>query len=108
LTPPQCGYVVSSFLPDVLLALRRLDADLPLGLIAETGPQLDAWTKLPVQFAVPHYTLMNVDLCQRLHAAGRRVLTWTVNRTLDMGRFQEMGVDGIISDDTEALAKLKA
>lgn len=105
--PPRRGYVVSSFLPGVLLALRRLDTELPLGLLAETSPQLDAWTKLPAQFVVPHYTLMDVDLCQHLHSAGRRVLTWTVNRTPDMVRFQEMGVDGIISDDTEGLAKLK-
>jgi glycerophosphoryl diester phosphodiesterase len=106
--PPQRGYVVSSFLPDVLLQLRRLDDDLPLGLICETMAQLDGWERLPVQFVIPHYTLTDTDVCNAVHAAGRKLFTWTVNRQEQMFRFKEMGVDGIISDETEMLGKLRA
>lgn len=102
---PRRGFVVSSFLPEVLLALRKLDAHLPLGLICETKAQLAGWTSLPVQFAIPHYTLMSIDVAQELRSAGRKVFVWTVNRKEDMLRFQEMGVDGIISDDTKTLAE---
>jgi glycerophosphoryl diester phosphodiesterase len=105
--PPQRGYVVSSFLPDVLLELRRLDADLSLGLICETRVQLAAWERLPVQFVIPHHTLADTDICSAVHAARRKLFTWTVNRQEQMLRFQEMGVDGIISDNTEMLGRFR-
>jgi glycerophosphoryl diester phosphodiesterase len=104
--PPQRGYVVSSFLPEVLLKLRELDADIPLGLICETRVQLAAWDRLPVQFVIPHFTLTDVNVCNAVHAAGRKIFTWTVNRQHEVVRFKEMGVDGIISDDTGMLGKL--
>src|ERR1700758_3099953 len=34
--PPRRGFVVSSFLPEVLFAMRNLAPDIPLGLICET------------------------------------------------------------------------
>jgi len=105
--PPQRGYVVSSFLPDVLLELRGLDADLPLGLICETRTQLAAWERLPVQFVIPHFTLADIGICSAVHAAGRKLFTWTVNLQEQMLRFQEMSVDGIISDNTEMLGRFR-
>ena len=105
--PPQRGYVVSSFLPEVLLTLRKLDQHLPIGLLCENPSQLAAWPRLPVQYVLPHYALMDNDLCAALQKEDRKVFTWTVNRKESMRQFQEMGVDGIISDDTETLAKLR-
>jgi len=105
---PERGYVVSSFLPEVLLKLREFDADLPLGLICETKGQLAAWDRLPVQFVIPHSTLTDINVCDAAHAAGRKLFTWTVNRQEQMLRFKGMGVDGIISDDTEVLGKLRS
>ncbi|PYX24791.1 MAG: hypothetical protein DMG82_07295 [Acidobacteria bacterium] len=105
---PERGYVVSSFLPEVLLKLREFDADLPLGLICETKGQLAAWDRLPVQFVIPHSTLTDINVCDAVHAAGRKLFTWTVNRQEQMLRFKGMGVDGIISDDTEVLGKLRS
>jgi len=105
--PPQRGYVVSSFLPEVLFALRRLDDHLPLGLLCETQTQLAAWSQLPTQYVLPHYTLMDVDVCEALRKGERKVITWTVNRRENMLQFEEMGVDGIISDDTQTLATLR-
>ncbi|HST10131.1 MAG TPA: glycerophosphodiester phosphodiesterase [Terriglobales bacterium] len=105
--PPQCGYVVSCFLPEVLRALLDLDGSLPIGLLCETQPQLAAWRNLPAQYVLPHHTLTSVDLCEQLHSEKRKVVPWTVNTRKDMLRFQEMGVDGIISDHTEVLAGLR-
>jgi glycerophosphoryl diester phosphodiesterase len=105
--PPQRGYVVSSFMPEVLLMLRKLDEHLPLGLLCETPPQLAAWPRLPTQYVLPHYALMNVDLCEALGKDKRKVITWTVNRKERMQEFQKMGVDGIISDDTKMLVELR-
>jgi glycerophosphoryl diester phosphodiesterase len=105
--PPQRGYVVSCFLPEVLRALHDLDRNLPTGLLCETHSQLAAWRSLGTQYVLPHHTLMTIDLLRELHAEKRKVVPWTVNARKDMLRFQAMGVDGIISDDTEALAGLR-
>jgi glycerophosphoryl diester phosphodiesterase len=99
--------VVSSFLPEILLILRQLDEHLPLGLLCETPPQLAAWPRFPTKYVLPHYALMSVDLCEALRKDKRKVITWTVNRKESMQEFEKMGVDGIISDDTEMLAKLR-
>jgi len=105
--PPRRGCVVSSFLPEVLLALHHLDDRLPLGLLCETRPQLVAWPRIPAHYVLPHCTLMDIDLCRKLQAGKRKVFTWTVNRKESMLQFQKMGVDGIISDDTRTLAELR-
>ena len=34
----RAGFVISSFLPEVLRAIHELDATIPLGLICETKP----------------------------------------------------------------------
>lgn len=105
--PPRRGYVISSFLPDVLLALRKLAPELPLGLIAETSSQLSAWPALPAEFVMPHYTLMDINLTEALRAAGKKIFVWTVNGREQMLHYLESGVDGIISDETEVLGKLQ-
>jgi glycerophosphoryl diester phosphodiesterase len=92
----------------VLLKLRELDADLPLGLICETRVQLAAWDRIPVQFVIPHFTLIDVNVCEAVQSAGRTLFTWTLNRQEQVLRFKEMGVDGIISDDTEMLGRLRS
>jgi glycerophosphoryl diester phosphodiesterase len=104
--PVQRGYVVSSFLPEVLLALRRLDRETPLGLICEDRPQLAAWKQLAIQFVMPHYSLVDAAVCQLLRAAGKQVLVWTVNRRDEMLNLTSWGVDGIISDDTKLLLEV--
>ena len=101
--PPTRGYVVSSFLPDVLLSLRMLAPGLPLGLLCEHPSQLASWAHLPVQFVISHFTLVDRDLCETLHAAGKKVFVWTVNGREAMLRMQQSGADGIISDNTKLL-----
>ena len=101
--PPTRGYVVSSFLPEVLLSLRKLDQQLPLGLLCESPSHLAAWIHLPVQFVIPHFTLVDRELCRMLHTAGRKLFVWTVNGREAMLRMQRCGVDGIISDQTKLL-----
>jgi glycerophosphoryl diester phosphodiesterase len=103
--PPQRGYVVSSFLPEVLLVVRALDREMPLGLICEDRPQLAAWKELPIQFAIPHHSLVDKGLCQVLRSAGKKILVWTVNRREEMLNLTSWGVDGIISDDTKLLVE---
>lgn len=101
---PARGYVVSSFLPEVLQALHELDATIPLGLICETRAQFRLWDKLPVEYVIPHHTLVRPSVISEIKAAGKKILVWTVNVSTDMKRFSGWGVDGIISDHPKRLA----
>ena len=102
--PPTKGYVVSSFLPVALKAVSELDPRIPLGFLYEREDQI-APMGLPVAWTIPHFTLVSRALIERAHAAGTKIMTWTVNRADDMRRFADWGVDAIISDDTELLVR---
>ncbi len=102
---PTRGFVVSSFLPDVLQTIHGIDASIPLGLICETGAELNPWPELPAGHVILHYKLLRQDLFTQLKAAGKKILVWTVNVPADMKRFSKWGVDGIISDSPERLAR---
>jgi glycerophosphoryl diester phosphodiesterase len=101
--PPRRGYFISSFLPGVLRELHELDESLILGALAENQLQLRRWTRLPVQYVAPNYRMLSRRLIEEIHAAGKLIVTWTVNEQKQMLRAAELGVDGIISDDTKLL-----
>jgi glycerophosphoryl diester phosphodiesterase len=98
-------FVLSSFLPEVLQALHAADPTLPLGLICETKTQLRSWRKLPVQYVIPQYDLVNRDLIREWRSSEKKVLVWTVNSPATVRRFAGLGVDGIISDDPKLLVE---
>ncbi len=104
-SPPEKGYVVSSFLPKVLEALRLRSAAIPLGLICDKAPQLAPWRELPVQYVILHHSLARRELLREISDAGKTSFVWTVNDRDSMLRFAEWGVDGIISDETELLVR---
>ena len=100
--PPTRGHVVSSFLPEVLAEVHRLDAGVPLGYLYDQPPQtLD----LPVAWMIPRLSLASKSLIDEAHDLGRKVMVWTVNRSSDMRRLAECGADAIISDDTRLLVE---
>jgi glycerophosphoryl diester phosphodiesterase len=102
--PPTRGFVVSSFLPEVLQNIHGRDASIPLGLICETQPQLRRWPQLPIDYVIPHYKLLGKDLIPEIKAAGKKILVWTVNASASMKRFSKLGVEGVISDNPQRLA----
>jgi glycerophosphoryl diester phosphodiesterase len=101
--PLQKGYVISSFLPDVLTAIHSLDPAITLGLLCETRDELRHWREIPSEWVIPRFDLADAELIRLLHAAGRKVMVWTVNRADRMRDFVEWGVDAIISDETELM-----
>ena len=103
-SPARRGYVVSSFLPDVVKAVA--ERGLVTGFLCDTQRELARWTDLPGEYVIPHYTLVGRPLVEEIHAGGRKVLVWTVNDERQMHRLAEWGVEGIISDDTALLVKI--
>jgi glycerophosphoryl diester phosphodiesterase len=45
-------------------------------------------------------------LIAELHAAGKEVFGWTINKKASMIRLAGLGVDGIVSDKTELLVEV--
>ncbi|MGB8583271.1 MAG: glycerophosphodiester phosphodiesterase [Candidatus Sulfotelmatobacter sp.] len=101
---PRRGYVISSFLPEVLQTVHADDANIPLGLICETRAQFNLWPAQPVDYVISHYTLTEQNVIAEIKSAGKKLLVWTVNSAKEMKRFSKWGVDGIISDNPERLA----
>jgi glycerophosphoryl diester phosphodiesterase len=101
--PPKKGYVISSFLPAVLTAIHDLDPSAPLGYLCETRSQLRGWREFPAEWIIPRCDLVNRELIQQIHDAGKQAMTWTVNRAASMTEFVAWNIDAIISDQTELL-----
>ncbi|HZQ22353.1 MAG TPA: glycerophosphodiester phosphodiesterase [Terriglobales bacterium] len=99
------GVLVSSFLPAILLCLRQMAGELPLGIICETREQLASWPELPVQYVIPRRDLITPALVAEIHDRHKRLFAWTVNDPVTMRTLRGWGVDGIISDETELLVR---
>ena len=100
---PERGFIVSSFLPQVLQEMNARDAAIPLGIICDRREQLLGWRQLPITHVIPHQSLTSRELVEEVHTAAKQLFVWTVNRAEDMVRLAQWGADAIISDDTELL-----
>jgi glycerophosphoryl diester phosphodiesterase len=99
------NFCVSSFRPGVLAELRARDPGVPLGFLTDKRWRLARWERYDVQVVIPHYRLVSARLVDEVHAAGKILITWTVNSARRMRRLADLGVDGIVSDDTELLIR---
>jgi len=108
--PPKRGYVLSSFLPEVLERLQTLDPDTPLGFIFDKQNRdrqnHNPLSHLDLGWTIPHFKLVSRELVEEVHGSGEKIMVWTVNRAEDIQRFVEWGVDAIVSDETELLGGL--
>src|SRR5882672_2607184 len=102
--PPQRGYVVSSFLPQVLVALHDIDATIPLGFICDN--EVELWQRLPVDWVMPQVELADQKLIGLLHGVGKKIMAWTVNRANEMKNFTEWGADAVIVDETQLAVRV--
>jgi len=100
----QKSILFSSFAPINLRRMKELLPEVPVGLLALDG-LLGALNRsslfLSLSPAIIHPYLKDVDaeLMAREQLRGRRVHVWTVNAEVDMRRLQDLGVDGVFTDD---------
>lgn len=102
-TPPQNGFMVSSFLPEVLLRMREFDRTMPLGFICDRDEAMAIWRQLPIKVFLPRHDMVTAQLVEEAHRCGLEIMTWTVNSSRQMRQLADWGVDGIISDIPELL-----
>ncbi len=103
--PPERNYLVSSFLPEVVLELKARSGTVPVGIICGKASQLMAWRKLPVEYVIVHKALVTRRLVELIQSAGKKIIAWTVNDRKSMVRLANWGVDAIISDKPQILVK---
>lgn len=56
----------------------------------------------------PYHPELSADLLKEAHALGLKVIPWTVNRTEDVARLIDWGVDGLITDRPDLLRSVMA
>ena len=94
--------VFSSFSPEHLRRLRRLDGQLALATLYGASLFHPApWAlveELRLEALHPWRLAVSAGLVRRAHARGLRVRVWTVNAAAEVRRMVAWEVDGIISD----------
>lgn len=99
--------IVRSFDHRTVRTVHALDPDLTTAVLVDGTAPVE-----PAQLAVaagariycPLYQFLDEAQVRQLHAAGIRVLPWTVNDPADWSRLLEWGVDGITTDFPDRLA----
>jgi glycerophosphoryl diester phosphodiesterase len=92
--------IVISFDPATLLSLRRLDASVMLGLLAEDGKAdlVKTASESGARQICPRSDLVTSELVDQAHRSDLHVVTWTVNDRDEMRAAIQCGVDGIMTD----------
>jgi glycerophosphoryl diester phosphodiesterase len=97
---------VMSFDYRVLVAMREIGSEISLSALTETDPRSFpeiAGEAAAAEIVAPHFLLVTPEKVAAAHAAGIRVVPWTVNEPPDWDRMIAAEVDGIITDDPAAL-----
>lgn len=94
---------VISFHADALRETRALLPDIPIVLV--TGRSTPSAPERAVELGafMVSCDLRHLDesVVERCHAAGVRVISWTVNSAEDLARARELGLDGVVTDQPE-------
>ncbi len=97
---------VRSFDHRSVLAVKQLEPTLQTGILidgtapANIGMLLDA---ARAEVYCPDYRFVDADVVRQVHAAGKRIVPYTVNEPGDWQRLLAWGVDGITTDYPDRL-----
>jgi glycerophosphoryl diester phosphodiesterase len=85
---------------EALRLLRGLSSDARIGLTWVEGaePPAGLLHELAAEFWNPMFQLVTPYGVDAVHALGRKVSTWTVDRTEEMERVVQAGVDAVVSN----------
>jgi len=92
--------LLTSFKPDALAGAQTAAPELPRGLLLETLWEgwLEQSQSLGCVAVVCHYALWDATTVARVHQAGMRALSYTVNDESVARHLTDLGTDGIITD----------
>jgi glycerophosphoryl diester phosphodiesterase len=107
---PQDTLIISSFDHKLMHKLHGKAPHLRIALLA-AAVLLDlkaAATAIGANYFHPAFDCLRQDVVEEAHAAGLHVNVWTCNTQSDWRDCLRIGVDGIVSDDPEALKQYLA
>jgi glycerophosphoryl diester phosphodiesterase len=92
--------LLSSFQVSALQAAQMESPDLPRALLLEAprATWLDEAHSLDCVAVVPHHAMLDAAVIAQAHAAGLKVLTYTVNAPERAAALWEAGLNGLITD----------
>jgi glycerophosphoryl diester phosphodiesterase len=101
---------VSSFNPLALTTLRRIAPHIARALLAQrksARPLRNLWFARAVGPRELHLeaSLVTPKVVAKARRAGRFVVAWTVNDAAEASRLEYLGVDGVITDVPDAIAR---
>lgn len=107
----ESNVLIQSFDPRSLEEVRKQNPNIPVSLLGKKG---SSWTqdKASLSFKPevysPHYSAINTNLVEEIKKDGIKVIPYTVNDSLQIGRIIESGCDGIISDYPDLVQRVIA
>ena len=92
--------IISSFNWDELRKMRELNPDIAIAVLTEEDPTeaIEVAKELNAVAINPWYKTLNTDNVQKIHDAGFKIFTYTVNEPEDIEQVTALGVDGIFTD----------
>jgi glycerophosphoryl diester phosphodiesterase len=92
---------IHSFDHDAVVTVRSLAPSVARGILFDRYPARvrQAMDRAGARDVWPKWSLVDRPLVDAVHAAGGRVIVWTVNDRYEAARLVDIGVDGVCSDD---------
>lgn len=107
----QNKILFSSFLPTNLRKARNLLPQVPCGLLIIPGWRgilgRHYWWRGQYEAVHPGKGDTSAEFVERVHAAGKKVITWTISTEEQFHRFIPMGVDGIITGNLDLALRMR-
>ncbi|MDC6365514.1 MULTISPECIES: glycerophosphodiester phosphodiesterase [Flavobacteriaceae] len=97
------NFIISSFKWDELKRMRELDSEIKIAVLTDEDP-LDAIAvakELNAEAINPNFKTLTEENTAKIHEAGLKIYTWTVNEPEDIEKMKNYGVDGIITNYPE-------
>ena len=98
--------LVLAFQPQTLTKVHELSPDLQLGFIYNRTQDEELRHNCPIDVLIPQFKLASRELIEEVHSEGLTVVPFTVNEVPEIKRLLQLGVDGLITDYPEKVAKV--
>jgi glycerophosphoryl diester phosphodiesterase len=102
----QDSCAIICFDAEVLRRVRKIDSEISLGYLCEKriASAVTRAANLGARFILPRADRVSARLIADARANGLHIVTWTVDKSLQMKRLIALGLDGIMSDFPDRLA----
>ncbi len=98
---PQTEIMISSFDPEALRAMQKLEPGLEMAMLWERPPE--DWeaqlAAIPASTIHMHYKALSIGLLEETSKRGIKVRAWTCNNPVQLMSFWDAGLAGVITDD---------